>query len=134
MNPVERVGALWQRLEARDWVGARALLHDTATLHWVSSGEHFDDADAVIRVQALYPQGGSLRVVEVNPFADGRVHSLVEVTHGAQRFFANSLFRLEAGLIIDTTRYRAPFEAPPAWRTAQAIGAYHRDPTEPPGS
>jgi hypothetical protein len=129
MTPVQVVHALWQRFEARDWMGARKLLRDDAALHWPTSGEHFDDADAAIRVQAIYPEGWAIRVIEVNALADGRVHSAIEVTHGTHRFFANSLFRFDepSGLIAGITEYWATFEPPPDWRTAAAIGAYRRD-------
>jgi hypothetical protein len=127
MAPVDVVCALWQRFEARDWSGARALLRDDAKLHWPTSGEHFDDADAAIKVQAIYPEGWSIRVIEVNALADGRVHSAIEVSHGEMRFFANSLFRFEGGLIAEITEYWGQFEEPPAWRTTDAIGAYRRD-------
>jgi hypothetical protein len=127
MTPVDVVHALWQRFEARDWRGARALLRDDAKLHWPTSAEHFDDADAAIRVQAIYPEGWSIRVIEVNALADGRVHSVIEVTHGEQRFFANSLFRFDGELITEVTEYWGTFELPPAWRTSEAIGAYRRD-------
>ena len=127
MTPVDVVHALWQRFEARDWRSARALLRDDAKLHWPTSGEHFDDADAAIRVQAIYPEGWSIRVIEVNALADERVHSVIEVTHGDQRFFANSLFRFDGELIAEVTEYWGTFEQPPAWRTAEVIGAYRRD-------
>ena len=127
MTPVDIVHALWQRFEARDWAGARALLRDDAALHWPTSGEHFDDADAAIKVQSIYPEGWSIRVIEVNELTDGRVHSAIEVTHGEHRFFANSLFRFEGGLIAEITEYWGQFEPPPTWRTVEAIGAYRRD-------
>ncbi|MEK8032007.1 hypothetical protein AACH06_14370 [Ideonella sp. DXS29W] len=127
MHPVDMVRALWQRFEARDWAGARALFRDDAKLHWPTSGEHFDDADSAIKVQAVYPEGWSIHVIEVNALADGRVHSTVMVTHGDDRFFANSLFRFDRGLIAEITEYWGTFEAPPAWRTADALGAYRRD-------
>jgi ketosteroid isomerase-like protein len=127
MLPTETVHALWQRFEARDWAGARELLHDHAALHWPTSGEHFEDADAAIRVQAVYPEGWHIRVIEVNPLADGRVHSSIEVTHGVHRFFANSFFRFEGERIADITEYWATFELPPAWRNAETLGAYRRD-------
>lgn len=127
MAPVELVRSLWQRFEARDWVGARSLLRDDAALHWPTSGEHFDDADAAIKVQAIYPEGWAIRVIEVNELTDGRVHSAIEVKHGVDRFFANSLFRFEGELIAEITEYWGQFEQPPAWRTADAIGAYRRD-------
>ena len=132
MNPLTRhrhdqVVALWARFEARDWAGARCLLADGATLVWHASGERLRDADSIIRVNAIYPQGWAIRIVEVNPLLDGRMHSIIDVTHGAHRFLANSLFRFDAqGLIDQIDEYFATFEVPPAWRTAEAIGAYER--------
>jgi len=126
--PLQVVESLWARLQARDWAGARALLHDDATLHWVTSGEHFDDADAIIRVNAIYPEGWTIRVIAVDAMANGDMHSIVEVTHPPQRFFANSRFTLKAGRIRRISEHWATFESPPDWRNAQAIGAYRRDP------
>ena len=120
------IEALWTRFEARDWAGARHLFADTATLTWHATGERFLDADAIIRVNAIYPEGWRIRIVEINPLLDGRIHSVVEVTHGAQRFLANSLFRFDAELIAEVHEYWAAAEVPPAWRTAEAIGAYER--------
>lgn len=120
------VEALWARFEARDWAGARRLFADAATLTWPSSGERFLDADAIVRVNVIYPEGWRIRIIELNPLLDGRIHTVVEVTHGTQRFFANSLFRFDAELIVEVHEYWATVEAPPAWRTREAIGAYER--------
>jgi len=63
--------------------------------------------------------------------ADGRVHSVVEVTQAAQRFFANSRFRFDAALrIVEVEEYWATVESPPAWRSAAAIGAYQHTAAE----
>lgn len=132
MNAVDTVQALWARFQARDWAGARQLLKDDAQLHWVTSGEHLEDADAVIRVQAIYPEGWTLLVHAVDALTNGQVHSVVEVRQDGQRFFANSRFRFEGGLIAEITEYWGTWEAPPAWRTAEAIGAYRRDPAGDP--
>ena len=123
----DHVEALWTRFEARDWIGARRLFAEGATLTWHASGERMLDADAIIRVNAIYPEGWTIRIVEINPLLDGRVHSVVEVSHGTQRFLANSLFVFDAeGLIAQVDEYFATVEAPPAWRTSKAIGAYDR--------
>lgn len=121
------VRVLWASFQARDWANARRCLHDDAQLHWVASGEQLLDGDAIIRVNQIYPEGWQLRVLEVTPMVDGRVHSAVQVTHGAQRFFANTLWRFRGARIAGADEYWATVEAPPAWRTAQAIGAYRRD-------
>ena len=130
-HPTDVVRALWARFQARDWTGARALLRDDAKLHWITSGEHLDDADAVIRVQAIYPEGWTLQVIAVDELVNGDVHSIVEVRHHGQRFFANSRFQFDGLLIREIAEYWGTFEAPPDWRTAEAIGAYHRDAQRP---
>lgn len=121
------VRALWASFQARDWAAARGYLADDATLFWRASSEHLLDADAIIRVQVIYPEGWTLRVVEVTPMADGRVHSLVEVRHGNACFLAHTLWRFRGALVVQADETWATWEAPPAWRTAEAIGAYQRD-------
>lgn len=124
---IDQVNALWMLFEARDWSGARRLFDPHATLTWHASGERLLDADAIVKVNAMYPEGWSIRVIEVNPLRDGRVHSIVEVRHGAMRFLANSMFHFDdSGLIVRIDEYWATVEAPPAWRTADSIGAYER--------
>jgi hypothetical protein len=120
------VRALWSSFEARDWSAARRLFADDATLTWHTSGERMLNADAIIRVNAIYPEGWNIRVIEVNALQDGRVHSIVEVKHPPDRFIANSLFRFEHGLISQIDEYWGTVEAPPDWRNAAAIGAYER--------
>ena len=121
------VRCLWASFQARDWPCARARLADDASLYWRASGEHLLDADATIRVQAIYPEGWSLQLVQATPLADGRVHSLVQVRHGGQCFIAHTLFSFRGRLISHADETWATAEPPPAWRTAEAIGAYRRD-------
>jgi hypothetical protein len=120
------VRALWSSFEARDWSAARRLFADAATLTWHTSGERMLNADAIIRVNAIYPEGWNIRVIEVNALQDGRVHSIVEVKHPPNRFIANSLFRFEHNLISQIDEYWGTVEAPAQWRTAHTIGAYQR--------
>jgi GNAT superfamily N-acetyltransferase len=122
------VRCLWACFQARDWAAARALLADDAQLHWLASGEWLLDADAIVRVQAIYPEGWTIHVREVTPMADGRVHSLVQVDHGEATFHAHTLWRFAGALIAGGVETWATAEAPPAWRTAEAIGAYRRGP------
>ncbi|HSW05452.1 GNAT family N-acetyltransferase [Aquabacterium sp.] len=126
------VRTLWACFEARDWAAARQLFADDARLHWVASDEYCDDADAIIRVNAIYPEGWTIQVHEVTPMADGRVHSMVDVRHGDQLFIAHSLWSFAAGRISALSETWATAEAPPAWRTAEAIGAYRRGSTTRP--
>ena len=123
---IATVRSLWALFQARDWAAARRLFADTATLTWHTSGERMLNADAIIRVNAVYPEGWRIRVIEMNALQDGRVHSVMEVSHPPARFIANSLFRFERGQIAQVDEYWGTVEAPPAWRTADVIGAYER--------
>jgi GNAT superfamily N-acetyltransferase len=130
---VATVRAFWAHFQARDWPAARGLLADDARLYWRASGEHLLDADAIIRVNAIYPEGWFIHQQQSSALVDGRVHSLVEVCHGDQRFLAHSLWRFDsAGRIVFVDETFATVEPPPAWRTAEAIGAYRRDQLGPP--
>lgn len=132
-HQVATVRAFWAHVQARDWPAARALLADDARLYWRASGEHLLDADAIIRVNVIYPEGWSVHLHEASALVDGRVHSLTEVRHGGQRFLAHTLWRFDAaGRIEDADETWATVEAPPDWRSAEAIGAYRREPLDLP--
>lgn len=120
------IRTLWAHVQARDWAAMRATFAADAVMAWPCSGERFLDADAIVRVNSIYPEGWAVHVHEVAALADGRVHSLVEVRHDAERFFANTVYRFQDTLISRADEYWASVEPPPAWRTAAAIGAYER--------
>jgi len=125
-DPVSIVLTLWQRFERRDWAAARRLLADDAIMTWVASAERFHGGDAIIAVNAAYPEGWSIHVIECAPLDDGRILSLVRVDHPPRRFFATSLFRIEGGLIRAIEEYWATAEPPPAWRSAGTLPGYER--------
>lgn len=118
------VKALWQRIEARDWAGARRLLADDAAMAWPCTAERFAGGDAIIAVNAAYPEGWSIQVLEVAALADGRILSLVRVEHPPDRFFATSIFRFEAGLIAAIEEYWATATPPPDWRCTGSLPGY----------
>jgi len=127
-DSVAVVRAFWSAIQARDWPAMRALLADDARMHWVTSGEWFLDAEAIVRVQSEYPEGWALHVHDIAAMQDGSVHAVVEVIQGGMRFYANSRSRLLDGRIAEITEYWATVEAPPDWRTPERLGAYRRDP------
>jgi GNAT superfamily N-acetyltransferase len=130
---VRAVRGWWQALQARDWERARALLRSDLQVLWWSSSESFDGPAGFIEVQARYPEGWTIQLVEVSPLQDGRVVSVVRVDHPPQRFFATSFFHLEDGLVFAIDEYWATVEAPPAWRTAAALPGWQRiEPTDDP--
>lgn len=110
------VRALWAHVQARDWAAMRAAFADDVVTLWPVTGERFDGADMIVRVNAEYPEGWQIEVVAVDALADGRVHSIVEVPHGEQRFFAHSRFTFTGTRIAQLCEHWAVSEAPPAWR------------------
>ena len=126
LDPAAQVRTLWARTQARDWSGVRSLFAPDASAVWWTSGERFLDREAIVRVNAIYPEGWTIKVLEINALVDGRVHSVVHVDHPPHGFFANSLFRFDGDRIAAVDEYWATRETPPAWRNAQTLGAYER--------
>jgi GNAT superfamily N-acetyltransferase/ketosteroid isomerase-like protein len=130
---VRAVRALWSALQARDMSAARALLRDDLQAVWWTSGERFAGADAFIEVNARYPEGWTIHVVDVAMLRDGRVMSIVRVDHPPNCFFATSSFLTDDGQITAIDEYWATAQAPPAWRHPGAIaGASRFDPLADP--
>jgi hypothetical protein len=127
MSGTALVQRLWALFQARRWQEARALMAPEAVCHWWSTGEQFAGADAIIHVNAVYPEGWQIHLLEVNALADGRVHSIVRVTmEGGPTVFANSLFTLRDGLITAVDEYWSTIEAPPAWRSEGRLPRWGR--------
>jgi hypothetical protein len=111
------VEEVWRRLEARDWDGARELLHEGYVQEWPQSGERIEGPDDALAIDRNFPGGlpsmrfrraiGSddLAVLEVElEYADGSVYQAV------------SIVELHDGKVLKETDYFAqPFEAP-QWR------------------
>lgn len=114
------VRRLFAAFQARDWAAARALLHDQLQAIWWTSGERFENADAFIEVQARYPEGWTIHLVELDHLQDGRVMAIVRVDHPPQTFFATSIARVDDQRITAVEEYWSTVEAPPAWRESLA--------------
>jgi hypothetical protein len=122
-SPAGVVRALWERMEARDWDGARATLDDGYSATWPASGEVFPSADAYIAMNRAYPEGWHITVDET--VADGgRVAARIRVTLGEALFHCLSFAEVAGGLIArsvdfwvddrgdDAPDWRAPFRLP----------------------
>jgi ribosomal protein S18 acetylase RimI-like enzyme len=123
---VRAVHAMWSAFQARDWRSARALLHDDLQAVWWTSGERFDGADAFITVNARYPEGWTIHVIDVSMLRDGRVMSMVRVDHLPQSFFATTFYLVDDGVITAIDEYWATLEAPPAWRSPGDVAGCSR--------
>jgi len=125
-EPVALVRALWSRFQARDWVSARALLSDGFTGTWWTSGERFEGAEAYIEVQARYPEGWTIHLLECEALADGRVLSVSRVDHPPHLFYATATWRVAGDRLASVDEYWATWEAPPAWRAPEALPGCQR--------
>jgi hypothetical protein len=127
-TPAGVVRALWERMEDRDWVGARATLADGYTCDYPASHEHFGSADAFVAMNRAYPEGWSITVDEI--VADGpRVIARVRVSQGDHLFHCLSFADVDDGRIARSTDFwlddggdpapdwRAPFRSAPTENT-----------------
>jgi GNAT superfamily N-acetyltransferase len=120
------VRALWAHVQARDWAAMRAAFAEDAVLHWPVTAERFDGAEAIVRVNAVYPEGWSVAVKRVDALVDGGVQALVEVTQDGVTHFNNARYRLRGAFVHQATEYWAAADRPPAWRNATTLGPnYH---------
>lgn len=120
MEPSQIVQELWDRMQARDWPGLGELLADDLVVEWPVSGERIVGRDNYVSVNAMYPEGWSIRVLRV--MADGdAVVSEVEVPHdtmGLHRVV--SLWTVRDGRITAGREYwtESGSDPSPAWRAA----------------
>jgi hypothetical protein len=132
------VRRFWALYQARRWAEAEALLSPTAHCLWWSTRERFVGASTIVHVNAVYPEGWTIRLLELNSLAPQRVHSLVRVDHDGAAFYANSFFELEGGpdggRIASLDEYWSDGRPAPAWRVPGELpGLQVFPPDERPG-
>ena len=115
---LELVRRFWALYQDRRWCEVHTLLSPEAQCRWWATRECFEGAAAVVHVNAIYPEGWTIHLLELNPLADGRLHSLVRVDQDGRSFYANSFFTLEPGgeSIAEIDEYWADLQAAPDWR------------------
>jgi ketosteroid isomerase-like protein len=111
------VRRFWERVEARDWEAARALLADDMVCRWPHSDERFEGADAVIGMNRAYPEGWTITIVDVASLPGGAV-SRIRVDQAGMVFHAASFFSVRDGLLSEAVEYWVTqgSEEPPEWR------------------
>jgi ketosteroid isomerase-like protein len=118
-EPADVVRAYWERMQARDWDGLRALLAPDVVVEWTATGERFVGPDAVVGVNREYPEGWSIHVRAV--IAEGGVVvSDVEVPHAGVGVFRVAAFaRVSDGRLASSVEYwiGVGMDEPPAWRS-----------------
>jgi ketosteroid isomerase-like protein len=127
MEAAEIVRRMWDRVQARDWEGMRALFAEGVVVEWPVSAERIVGRENYVRITAEYPEGWEIRVLRIVADGDGEgVVSEVEVPHetmGVHR--AVSFWTVREGLIVEGREYwTQPGSDPaPEWRAkyVQAI-------------
>ena len=117
-TPVEVVRSFFERMEARDWEAAAALVDPLAGIEYTATGESFTGAGFVAMNEA-YPEGWSITVADV--LAEGnRVAAQVRVDHGETVFGWAGFYSVADGQIRGGTEHwvTAGGDPAPGWRAA----------------
>ena len=130
-DPRTVVRELWARFQARDWAGARQLVHDDAVIAWPATGERLVGGDTFIAVNAEYPEGWTIHLLDVQALQDGRVLSMARVEHPPHNFLVQATVRVRDGRIAHGQELWATCEEPPAWRHTQHFPGLQRVPGWP---
>lgn len=77
-SPADVARGLWERLEARDWEGVAATLHEDLVLEWPQSGERIRGRANFLAVNQAYPGEWHITVERVVA-AEDDVVTLVRV-------------------------------------------------------
>lgn len=119
-DPLAVVKALWARFEARDWAGARRLLHDDLIVRWWASGERFVGGDCFIAIQIGFPEGWHIHPMAFDTLDDGRVQAFVRVEHPPHGvYLVQQTVRVRDGRIAEGDELWATCEPPEPWRTPE---------------
>ncbi|OEU85767.1 hypothetical protein DB35_12505 [Streptomyces abyssalis] len=118
MEPSKIVHELWDRMQARDWVGVGELLADDVVIEWPVSGERIVGRGDYVSINAEYPEGWSIRLLRIVA-AGEEVVSEVEVPHetmGVHR--VASFWTVRSGQIVAAREYWSELGSDPApeWR------------------
>ena len=87
---------------------------------WWATGECFEGAAAVVKVNAVYPEGWTIHLLELHALAPERVLSLVRVEQAGVAFWAHSHFRVDEAGIASIDEYWSDQAEAPSWR--QGLG------------
>lgn len=127
-NAADLVRRFWELFDAEEWATAGELLADDVIVEWPHSGELIRGRDNVLALNAEYPGSSRIRVLQLVEGVDGAVASEIEVTNGADVFWAASFFTIGGGVIRHVREHwvDAPTAPPPARRSryTERLGAY----------
>ncbi len=116
MEPATVVRQLFERMQARDWAGAAAVMSPSAVIRYTATGEQFTGASFMAMNEA-YPDGWSIEVVDV--VASGqRVATQIRVPNGDEVDWLSGFYTVADAVIVDGTEHWLTERSEPApqWR------------------
>lgn len=104
MDVAETARALWERMNARDWDGARSLLDDGIVIAWPQTGERCEGADAYIHINRIYPEPWRFEVLRVIA-QDGHAAVEVRMEQGEKVSYCAAFYDVEDGKLTAAAEY-----------------------------
>jgi ketosteroid isomerase-like protein len=106
----------FERMQARDWNDAKALLAHDIRIEYTASRERFD-GDNFMAMNEVYPDGWELTVKEVLAVGD-RVAAQVVVRHGDDTFWCAGFYTVVGSRITEGVEHWVTEGSEPApdWR------------------
>lgn len=122
MHAADVVRALFERMQARDWAGAREVMATDATIRYSATGEAFAGAGFMAMNEA-YPEGWTIEVVDILATGD-RVAAQVRVPNGGQIDWLSGFYTVRNGVIVEGHEHWVTEHAEPApdWRAPFTTG------------
>ncbi|HVF08743.1 MAG TPA: nuclear transport factor 2 family protein, partial [Actinomycetota bacterium] len=106
--------ALWQRLGAGDWDGARGLMHDEYVQEWPQSGERIEGPEDALAINRNFPGGLPAMSIRRTRGSGDQVVLEAELRYAAGSIYQDvSIMEVRDGKVVKETDYFAqPFDAP----------------------
>lgn len=116
MDAAAVVRALFERMQARDWAGAREVMADDARVTYSATGEVFTGA-AFMAMNEAYPEGWTIEIIDILA-AGHRVAAQICVPNGGQIDWLSGFYTVADGRIVEGHEHWVTERAEPApdWR------------------
>ena len=116
MDSAEIVRALFERMQARDWAGAREVMAVDAVITYSATGEVFSGTSFMAMNEA-YPEGWTIEIIDIVA-ADDRVAAQIRVPNGGQIDWLSGFYTVCDGVIVEGHEHWVTEHAEPApdWR------------------
>lgn len=116
MHAADVVRALFERMQARDWAGAREVMAVDAIITYSATGEVFTGS-AFMAMNEAYPEGWTIEIIDIIA-GDERVAAQVRVPNSGQIDWLSGFYTVVDGRIIEGHEHWVTERAEPApdWR------------------